>query len=267
MTNLRFADDIDGITGEEDDLTKRVHNLDTASTKFGMEISAGKTKIMTNYGTLQRYITIQGHKLEIVDHLKYLGAITCDDGSRRELLSRAAQTMAALARLKIIWKDKNIRIKHKIRLMRALVITIFLYACEAWPLTADIQRTIQSLEFICFRKILGISYKYRITNELVRKTIIKQIGSYEDILATVNRRKLKWYGQVTRSAGLTKVILQGTVEGSRRRGSPKKSWIDNIAEWTGKSFAETQAMKHNRREGRELTRKSVMTRPYGSSRS
>ena len=93
------------------------------------------------------------------------------------------------------------------------------------------------------------------------------IGPYEDLLATVKRRKLKWYGHVTRSDGLTKVILQGTVEGSRRRGRPKKSWSDNIAEWTGKSFAETQAMAHNRQEWRELTRKSIMTRHYGSSRS
>ena len=183
------------------------------------------------------------------------------------MLSRAAQTMAALARLKIIWKDKNIRIKHKIRLMRALVMTIFLYACETWTLTAELQRRIQSLEFRCFRKILGISYKDRVTNEHVRKTIVKHIGGpYED-LATVKRRKLKWYGHVTRSDGLSKVILQGTVKGSRRRGRPKKSWSDNIAEWTGKSFAETQAMAHNRQEWRELTRKSIMTRPYGSSRS
>ena len=125
ITNLRFVDDIDGITGEEDELTKLVHNLDTAATKFGIEISAEKTKIMTNNGTLQRDITIQGQKLETLDHFKYLGAIICDEGSRRDALSRAAQTMAALARLKIIWKDKNIRIKHKIRLMRALVITIY----------------------------------------------------------------------------------------------------------------------------------------------
>ena len=68
---------------------------------------------MTNNGTLQRYITIQGQKLETVIHFKYLGAIICDEGSRREVLSRAAQTMAALARLKIIWKDKNIRINTK----------------------------------------------------------------------------------------------------------------------------------------------------------
>ena len=91
---------------------------------------------MTNNGTLQRDITIHGQELETVDHFKYLGAIICDEGSRREMLFRAAQTMAALAILKIIWKDTNIRIKHKIRLVRALVMIIFLYACETWTLAA-----------------------------------------------------------------------------------------------------------------------------------
>ena len=91
---------------------------------------------MTKNGTLQIYITVKGQKLETVDHFKYLGAIIFDEVSRREVLSIAAQTMAALVRLKINWKDKNIRIKHQIRLMRALVITIFLYACETWTLTA-----------------------------------------------------------------------------------------------------------------------------------
>ena len=260
ITNLRFADDIDGITGEEDELTELVPNLDTAAAKFGMEISAEKTKIMTNNGTLQRDITIQGQTLETVDQFKYIGAIICDEGSRREVLSRAAQTMAALARLKIIWEDKNIRITHKIRLMRALVMTIFLNACETWTLATELQRRIQSLEFRCFRKILGISYKDRVTNEHVRKTIVKHNRTYEDLLATVKRRKLKWHGHVTRSDGLTKEILQGTVEVSRRRGRPKKSWSDNITEWTGKSFAETQAMAHHRQEWIELTRKSIMTR-------
>ena len=128
-----------------------MHNLDTAVAKFGMEISAEEIKIMTNNGTLQRDNTIQGQKLKKVDHFKYLGAIICDEGSRSEVLSRAAQTMAALARLKIIWKDKNIRIKLKIRQMRALIITIFLYACDTWTLTAELQRRIKSLEFRCFR--------------------------------------------------------------------------------------------------------------------
>ena len=53
ITNLRFADDIDGITGEEDELTKFVHNLDTAAAKFGMEISAKKNKDNETYNFAQ----------------------------------------------------------------------------------------------------------------------------------------------------------------------------------------------------------------------
>ncbi|KAK3862577.1 hypothetical protein Pcinc_031574 [Petrolisthes cinctipes] len=43
ITNLRFADDIDGVAGEENELSRLVNQLDRASTKFGMEISAEKT--------------------------------------------------------------------------------------------------------------------------------------------------------------------------------------------------------------------------------
>ena len=52
--------------------------------------------------------------------------------------------------------------------------------------------------------------------------------------------------------------LQVTVEGKRRRGRPRKSWIDNITEWTIKSFAETQAMAHNQQDaGQQLMKKHV----------
>ena len=48
ITNLRFADDIDGLAGEEEALAKLVERLIKASTAYGMEISAEKTKLMTN---------------------------------------------------------------------------------------------------------------------------------------------------------------------------------------------------------------------------
>ena len=47
ITNLRFADDIDGLAGEKEELAKLVECLDKASTAYGMEISAEKTKLMT----------------------------------------------------------------------------------------------------------------------------------------------------------------------------------------------------------------------------
>ena len=48
IANLRFADDIDGLAGEEEELAKLVEQLDKASTAYGMGISAEKTKLMTN---------------------------------------------------------------------------------------------------------------------------------------------------------------------------------------------------------------------------
>ena len=48
IANPRFADDIDGLAGEEKKLANLVERLDKASTAYGMEISAEKTKLMTN---------------------------------------------------------------------------------------------------------------------------------------------------------------------------------------------------------------------------
>ena len=47
ITNLQFADDIDGLAGEEEELAKLVVHLDKASTAYGVEVSAEKTKLMT----------------------------------------------------------------------------------------------------------------------------------------------------------------------------------------------------------------------------
>ena len=48
ITNLRFADDIDGLEGEEEELAKLFERLDKASTAYSMEISVEVTKLMTN---------------------------------------------------------------------------------------------------------------------------------------------------------------------------------------------------------------------------
>ena len=85
------------------------------------------------------------------------------------------------------------------------------YACETLTMAADIERRIQALEMRCFRKLLSISYRDHITNEEIKAKIGNAIGPYEN-LTSVKRHKLKWYGHVTRSSGLAKTVLQGTVQ-------------------------------------------------------
>ena len=81
ITNLHFADDIDGLAGEEEELANLVERLDKASTAYGMEISAKKTKLMTNTSGINPEITVNGQKLEIVTSFKYLGSVVTDEGS------------------------------------------------------------------------------------------------------------------------------------------------------------------------------------------
>ena len=111
-----------------------------------MEISAEKTKLMTNNTSgINIEIKVNGQKLETVTSFKYMGSVIADASSKPEILSRITQTTAALTRLKPVWNNRSISFSSKIRLMRFLVISIFLYACESRTLTAELQKRIQTM--------------------------------------------------------------------------------------------------------------------------
>ena len=61
----------------------------------------------------------------------------------------------------------------------------------------------------------------------------------------VKKWKLRWFGNVSKSSGLAKTILQETVKG-KRRGRHKKRWEDNIKEWTEMEFVSSTRAAENR---------------------
>ena len=112
-----------------------------------MEISAEKTKLVTNSTSgINKEIKVNEQKLGTVTSFKYLGSVVSDEGSKPEILSRIAQTTAALTRLKPVLIDRGIFLSSKIRLMRSLVTSIFLYAYKSYTLTADLKRRIRAME-------------------------------------------------------------------------------------------------------------------------
>ncbi|GFR80155.1 endonuclease-reverse transcriptase [Elysia marginata] len=183
----------------------------------------------------------------------------------REVQSHALAT-AAFAKLGKIWKS-SISFKAKHKLFRSLVSSILTYGCETWTLLADTERRIQVFENKCLRKLLPISYKDQVTNESVREVVVAYVGPQEPLLATVKRRKLAWFGHVTRHDSLSKTILQGLVEGKRRRGRQKKAWCDNIKEWTGMAMYELVRSASDRDAWRQKTASSALRssrRPHRS---
>ena len=81
ITNLQFAGDIDALAEEEQELKALVKSLDKTCRRFRMEVSAEKTKLMTNIANgIIREINVRGQKLGTVASFKYLGAVVSDDG-------------------------------------------------------------------------------------------------------------------------------------------------------------------------------------------
>ena len=134
-----------------------------------------------------------------------------------------------MAKLTRLWKSNtSFQTKHK--LYRSLVISVFLYGCETWTLLAEAERKIKAFENKCLRKLLCIHYWEHKTNAYVRRRVESFVGPQEPLLATVKRRKLAWFGHVTRHDSLCKTMMQGTVEGGRRPERQRKSWIDSVKE-------------------------------------
>ena len=108
----------------------------------------------------------------------------------------------------------------------------------------------------CYRKILRFSYKDHVTNEEVVAKLQQAIRPHEDLQTIVKRCKMKWYGHASRSSGLAKTILRGTLKGGSRQGRQKKRREDNVREWTGLEFAKFQRAVENREKWSKLAVKS-----------
>ena len=95
----------------------------------------------------------------------------------------------------------------------------------------------------CCLRLLNIAYKDHITNEEVHIKIQAAIGEYDELLSLVKKRKLRWFGHVSRSSGLAKTILY-------------KRWEDNIKEWTRIDFASSTRAAENRKRWRAVVANS-----------
>ena len=158
--NLPFADDIGpmGSSGKElQDLTNR---LEEKARAYVMEVSSEKSKVLVN-STNQNTrinITMNGQNLEAVDSFKYLGSTLSKDGaSTKEIKIRMAVAISAMSKLNIIRNSRNTSFKTKLNLYRTLAVSILLYGCETWTLTAETERRLQTFEPKCSTRLLRIS--------------------------------------------------------------------------------------------------------------
>ena len=230
INNLRFADDIDLLAENEDELQELTTRVHESSKRFGLKINAEKTKTMT-IGKKKEKIIIRlgGEELEQVKEFVYLGGVITEDAeSTKDIRKRIGLASAMFGKLRKLWRSNNISIRTKIRLYETLVIPVLLYGAESWCIRKDDERRLQAAEMGWLRGLLNRSRREKIRNEVTRE----ELGQKDTVVDKIGRRRLTWYGHVIRMENerIPAKVLHGEVEGVRSRGRPRKKWIDNVLE-------------------------------------
>ena len=109
---------------------------------------------------------MNGEEMQNVEEFTFLGStVTYDLDCKKEVTLRFVKAKDMLMALGTIWKSKEISLMSKLAILRTCTFSTALCACEAWVVTAEIQRRILAFERICYRKVIRIGWKQNIRNE------------------------------------------------------------------------------------------------------
>ena len=141
-------------------------------------------------------------------------------------LSRIAETTEALTSRKRVWDDRSTFLNSKIRQMRPLVTSIFLYACESWTLTEELQRWIRAMEMRCYRQN---------TTHIIGRPCYQRGRVWKALAGNRTTWRLPDHGKET---PIYRFIRSGQnhfvrhSETGKKTRQTKKGWENNIREWT-----------------------------------
>ena len=114
-----------------------------------------------------------------------------------------------------VWKAKDLNIRLKVRMAKALVWSVALYACETWTIKKQEEKMINAFEMWLWRRILRVSWTERRTNEWVREKVgvSEQLG----MLREVRRRKIRKYSHwKRRGESMVLASIEGETQGNPR---------------------------------------------------
>jgi hypothetical protein len=139
-----------------------------------------------------------------------------------------------MLKLTKFWKDRNISKVTNIRLAQASVYPIVMYGSETWILKANSWKRTEAFEMFCWGRIIRIPCVARRTNESILEEL--QIQIRDRFLSKIQRGIIKVFGHIIRQDGLEKLVMQGKVDGKRKRGRSLNRYIDQVDGLTGMSI-------------------------------
>ena len=113
-----------------------------------------------------------------------------------------------------------------VHLVKAMVFPIVMYGCESWTIKKAEHRRIVAFELWCWRRLLGVPWTARSSNQ----SILKKISPEYSLEILMLRLKLQYFDHLMwRTDSLEMALMLGKIEGRRRRGwqSDMVGWITN----------------------------------------
>ena len=128
---------------------------------------------------------------------------------------------------------------------------------------SEIEKRINAFEMNAYRRLLRVHWTSHTKNTEVRKRIEDLAGPVDSFVGQVKRKKLTWFGHVIRAKGTLANVLQGTVEGTRNRGRPRRQWVSDIEAWTEMKLPELVRIAEDRLKWKSLVSRCVASTAPG----
>src|SRR5437867_1359751 len=120
---------------------------------------------------MQRFITLNNVPLEQMSRFKYLCSWIIEDARRDEdIRARVGMAIAAFWQNKELMKS-NIRLSTKMKILNCYVFSVLDYGCESWTWNRPMHMKVNAFETWCYRMILGISWRDKVSNKKVMKRV------------------------------------------------------------------------------------------------
>jgi len=128
----------------------------------------------------------------------------------------------------------NIRLSTKMKILNCYVFSVLDYGCESWTWNSPMRMKVNAFETWCYRMILGISWRDKVSNKKVMKRVQTELQTELHFTRDMIKRKMEYAGHVLRgSSGLSHLqILEGKLEGKKKVGHPIRIWMDDICDWS-----------------------------------
>ena len=232
INNLRYAYDTTLMAESEEELKSLLMTVKKENEKVGLKLSIQKTKIMA-FGPITSW-EIDGEIVETVaDFIVGGSKITTDGDFSHEIKRRLLLGRKVMPNLDSILKSRVITLSTKVRLVKAMVFPVVMYGCESWTVKKAEHRRTDAFELWCWRRLLIVPWIARRSNQ----SILKEISPGCSLEGMMLKLKLQYFGHlVQRTDSLEKTLMLGKIEGGRRRGRQRMSWLDGITDTMDMSF-------------------------------